>query len=281
MGDFYGNSGGNGGGFMESSEPKQQFSQSSQGNNTTEGKPRSHQSLIPLTIKQIISAVQNNPDDAWQIEGREVSHVSFVGAIIQIDEASTSLNFVIEDGTGRIEAKHWLDDGDADFASKRAQWVEGSYVQVVGNIREFHGNKNIVAFDVRPVVDFNQITHHLLEAIWVHLKNKEPVRQPMGQTMATSNNNMQMGSTGFNGNAQTDFSQNANDSESALQNMVLQCIHTMQQEFPDGVDIRKVTEELVSKGQNAANINKAIAFLQDEGNLYSTTDDFHVKSTEW
>jgi hypothetical protein len=55
----------------------------------------------------------------------------------------------------------------------------------------------------------------------------------------------------------------------------------MQNEFPDGVDVKKVQESLVQKGQNAAAITKAIAFLQDEGQLYSTTDDDHVKTTEW
>ena len=44
-----------------------------------------------------------------------------------------------------------------------------SYVRVVGKIRNFQGQKQVVAFDVRPVKDFNEITYHMINAVSVHL----------------------------------------------------------------------------------------------------------------
>jgi hypothetical protein len=39
----------------------------------------------------------------------------------------------------------------------------GSYVRVYGNLRSFQGKTNVVAFSVRPVTDFNEVTYHSLE----------------------------------------------------------------------------------------------------------------------
>ena len=46
----------------------------------------------------------------------------------------------------------------------------GAYVVVHGNIKEYDGRLTISAYDMRPVEDFNQVTHHYLEAIYVHAK---------------------------------------------------------------------------------------------------------------
>ena len=48
---------------------------------------------------------------------------------------------------------------------------EGVYVKVFGQLREFQGHKNVNAFEVYPIVDFNEVTFHMLETLHVHLIN--------------------------------------------------------------------------------------------------------------
>ncbi|KAH9562804.1 hypothetical protein CY35_05G091500 [Sphagnum magellanicum] len=45
-----------------------------------------------------------------------------------------------------------------------------TYVQVHGLLRSFQGKQN-VAFSVRHVTDFNEVTFHFLEVVYVHLSN--------------------------------------------------------------------------------------------------------------
>jgi len=45
--------------------------------------------------------------------------VKIVGNVLKVDEQSTFTKFEIEDSTGVIEVKLWLDNGDDDFMAER------------------------------------------------------------------------------------------------------------------------------------------------------------------
>jgi replication factor A2 len=45
------------------------------------------------------------------------------------------------------------------------------YVRVIGSARSYQGTLHIVSHDTRPVEDHNEITHHLLETIFIHCQN--------------------------------------------------------------------------------------------------------------
>jgi len=281
MGDFYAESNNNTGGGFQGSQGTPGGSQGSQ-----RSKSKQNQSLIPVTCKQVLDAEQpGGPDDNHQIDGRDAHVVSLVGCTVEIEETSTCINLQLEDGSGRLEVKKWVDDGeeaDVNASKMRATWTEGTYVHVVGNIRVHNNKKGVVAFNIKKVEDMNKLTHHMLEACFCHLKSQQPEMTATSAFNAAASGQagqFESGTGNFNGEAQQDFGQQ--NGESILQNMVIECVKQLQNTFPDGVDIKKITEDLVSKGQNTAHISKAIAFLQDEGQLYSTTDDDHVKTTEW
>jgi len=40
---------------------------------------------------------------------------------------------------------------------RKAEWREGVYVRIHGHLRAFGGEKSIVAFNIRPVTDFNEV----------------------------------------------------------------------------------------------------------------------------
>jgi hypothetical protein len=46
-------------------------------------------------------------------------------------------------------------------------------VRVVGNIRDYEGDRHVLVFEVFPLEDFNQLTHHILDVIFTHCKHSK------------------------------------------------------------------------------------------------------------
>ena len=66
---------------------------------------------------------------------------------------------------------NWFSKQDLDLLDQqeRASCREGMYVKVIGHLKPFNKQKNIIAFKIRPVEDFNEVTHHLCEVMYTHL----------------------------------------------------------------------------------------------------------------
>ena len=52
---------------------------------------------------------------------------------------------------------------------ERVSCREGMYVKVVGHLKQFNKLRNIVAFRIKPIEDYNEVTHHLTEVMYCHL----------------------------------------------------------------------------------------------------------------
>ncbi len=46
---------------------------------------------------------------------------------------------------------------------------ENTYVRIFGHVRAFGGKKSVVAFKMVPILDWNELTTHLLEVIHSHM----------------------------------------------------------------------------------------------------------------
>ncbi|OBT57552.1 hypothetical protein VF21_03424 [Pseudogymnoascus sp. 05NY08] len=159
----YGAQGGaEGGGFMGGGS--QAGSQDTPGGSKTYGKD----TLRPVTIKQIIDAQQPHPDAEFKVDGHEMTQITFVGQVRAISVQATNQTFKLDDGTGLIEVKVWL-DVDAGPSPTISSIKENTYVRVLGRLKAFNNKKHVAAHVVRPVTDFNEINAHLLEATYVHL----------------------------------------------------------------------------------------------------------------
>ncbi|KAI9893803.1 MAG: replication factor A protein 2 [Vezdaea aestivalis] len=157
------NFGGGGGGHMGSSQGGADGERSS-------GK----EALRPVTIRQIHSVSQANPDSKFIIDGDEVSRLTFVATVRNISRQATNNTYQMDDGTGTIEVKLWVDGSDdsmmdTDDSKPHKQITEGSYVRVFGQMKAFNDRKHVGATLVRPVTDFNEVQYHMLEATLVHL----------------------------------------------------------------------------------------------------------------
>jgi hypothetical protein len=117
--------------------------------------------------------------------------VKLVAAVRNHEERSTNVYVDVEDGTGLVQVKVWVNEGDECSAAsnlRRDAATDHTYIRIVGQIREFDGQRQIVANDVRPVSTGNELTHHLLEV--AHSYEKHVKVQSDADTMGM---NMGMG----------------------------------------------------------------------------------------
>jgi replication factor A2 len=97
--------------------------------------------------------------------------VTLVGMVHDKEERATDVSFQLDDTTGQIEVKRWIDGQEQHEMQEMNNIRNFTYVRVHGHLRSFQGKRNIVAFSVRPITDFNELTFHFLEVIYVHLSN--------------------------------------------------------------------------------------------------------------
>ena len=55
----------------------------------------------------------------FRIDDKEITQVTFVGAIRSINEQASHLTYAIEDGTGLVDVKVWLDNNDDSESQQR------------------------------------------------------------------------------------------------------------------------------------------------------------------
>jgi replication factor A2 len=80
--------------------------------------------------------------------------VKLVGAVRQHEERSTNVFIDVEDGTGLVQVKVWVNEGDKCSMASSLRWdasTNHAYVRIIGQVREFDGQRQIVANNVRPM----------------------------------------------------------------------------------------------------------------------------------
>jgi len=99
----------------------------------------------------------------------------------------------VDDGTGIIEAKQWIDtDSNKDEmdVESKSKLVQDGYCRVWGRVKQFNNKRHVGAHIIRPITDYNEINYHLLEATAVHLfftRGPPPTAQSAGQKVAGTN----------------------------------------------------------------------------------------------
>ncbi|KAE8447658.1 hypothetical protein EG329_010464 [Mollisiaceae sp. DMI_Dod_QoI] len=124
---------------------------------------RSKEAKMEVGIRQ-----QPHTESEFKIDGSEVTQLSFIGQIHTISSQATNHTFQLDDGTGLVDVKQWIDI-DQDPATARPLPKEGEYVHVWGRLKAFNNKRHVGAHVIRPVTDFNEVNCHLLEATAVHL----------------------------------------------------------------------------------------------------------------
>jgi len=193
----YGAQGGaGGGGFMPGSQ-----------NNDSPSAKRSYgkDTLRPVTIKQLTDAHHPHPDaEYFLIDGAECTQVTFVGQIRNISTQTTNVTYKLDDGTGIIEVKVWIDaeaNSDEHDPNAKPKPTEQGYARVWGRLKAFNNKRHVGANIIRPLHDFNEIQYHLLEATAVHLHFTRGPPESLQQSKGSAPANGQANG-GYNAGAQ-------------------------------------------------------------------------------
>ncbi|PKA48095.1 Replication protein A 32 kDa subunit A [Apostasia shenzhenica] len=221
-----------GGGFMPS--------QATQTPESGFFKVRNAQGILPLTVKQIGDAYDANDDKSnFVVDGADATNVKLLGIMISKIERVTDVSFTLDDGTGRISVNRWINE--SSDTNEMALVHNGAYVSISGSLKGFQGKRQVVAYSVRPVIDFNEVTLHYLECIHVHLDNTRPKVE--------------------------------NDINKMVLDVFLEPASLAREQ---GLHVDEVARKL---GLPMNKIKEAIHYHNDLGHIYSTIDDFHYKST--
>ncbi|XP_058224593.1 replication protein A 32 kDa subunit A-like [Rhododendron vialii] len=273
---FDANSAFNGGGFTssQSTQPTDHGSSPAKGRDTY--------GLVPVTVKQISEASDSGDDKSnFVINGVDVANVTLIGMVSKKAERVTDVSFTIDDGTGQIHCYRWINEA---FDTKEMEDIQdGIYVRVNGRLKIFKGSKQLVAFSVRPVTNFDELTFHFVECIHFQVQNSRTKLQGDATTQSYSVTPstitaLRDGSNGYQSTPSNHFSGQFNvEGLKGFDQMVLDYL---QQPSNFGREKGVHRDELSQKLKlPMEKIIESIRTLEEEGMIYSTIDEFHFKST--
>ncbi|KAL1917759.1 uncharacterized protein VTP21DRAFT_3593 [Calcarisporiella thermophila] len=229
------------------------------------------QTLRPVTVHQILNAFQPHADADFKIDNVEVMQVKIVGVIRNMMKQSTNISYTVEDGTGSIDVRKWIDNEETEEVDTELR--TGVYVRVIGNLNRFGNKQHLGVYHMEPIRDFNEVTFHMLECIATHLYF---TKGTPNTTSALNNSIYNPQSAFISGNAAGDMG--GMSGYTPVQSRIMQIVR----EEPDtneGTNVNVIKQKL--QGQfSREEVQNAIDWLINEGHLYSTVDDDHVKSTD-
>lgn len=267
--EFDGNSAFAGGGFMPS-----QATQTAD-HSFPPARSRDSLGLIPLTVKQISEAPRNDKGHLV-VDGVELSNVKFVGMVTNKTERVTDVGFLLDDGTGKLIVHRWTNE--AVDQKEMENIVDGMYVKVHGKLNDFQGKAQLVAFVVRPLTDFNELTYHFIECAYVHLYNTK-----LQKASVVSDANATSSANGNPCNGYQTMLQNQLSGQyggDALKGIDQRVMDYLQQ--PSNLAREKgVHRDEIAQRLNlpVGKIMESIQALENDGLVYSTIDECHYKST--
>ncbi|KAL3943571.1 MAG: hypothetical protein SGBAC_002352 [Bacillariaceae sp.] len=255
--------GGGGGGFDQGSS--QQSAQ----------KPRKNydeQTLIPITIHMALEGHADESGDGSIIlqDGRKLSNVVIVGSVRQFSNNSTNVSYDVEDSTGLLTVKQWVDDNDcsAILELREKTLVDNIYIKAIGQIKDYQGNRCLMANSVRPLSTGNELTHHFLSVI--HSGNKYKTADSIVPPM----NMMSKDGVGF-GQTIGDVGLNNGGTGNPTQDRALAIIREIGNQEESGCHISQIAAAM--GGIPEAEVRQLVTELSDNGEIYSTTSDEHFQ----
>ncbi|EFJ17203.1 hypothetical protein SELMODRAFT_421246 [Selaginella moellendorffii] len=235
--------------------------------------------LFPLTVKQMSRAIQSSTDDNLIVDGQSMSNVTMVGMLLGKEERATDISFMLDDGTGRVEVKRWIESPDAPEALQLHSIQHGQYVRIHGHLRTFQNKRTVVAFAVKPITDFNEITFHFLDCIFAHTYNtkSQGAARPDGPASPPTFNHTNYSNPVSNPYATPAAPANSNGMSECQRRVQAVFEEPSVKESEQGLHVDEIARRIT--GFSKKQVRDAVEFLVNEGYVYSTVDDEHFKST--
>ncbi|KAI9328033.1 hypothetical protein DFJ73DRAFT_800719 [Zopfochytrium polystomum] len=134
---------------------------------------RSTWSARPVTIKHLLTATPQagGENSLFELDGNEFSAAVIIGRINKTTTTSTFTAYSIDDGTGQVDVRKWAGKNVGDTYDDVAEEVfsEGIYVKIIGAMRPYQGKMYLQAHTITPVLSIDEISYHMLDAVYAHL----------------------------------------------------------------------------------------------------------------
>jgi len=267
------------------------FENDSRGGSSDGNKPQRRnyddQTLIPVTCRMIVQAL-SDPSNQGELslkDGRSLHMIKAVVAVRSTDLRSTNIMIETEDGTGAVSVKVWINDGEDASALQHLRSEaskEHAYIRVVGKVQEYDGTRQIVANDIRPVTDANEITYHFLEVANSYEKmQKMQAGQADGMGFGIGNmaGGGPAGPQGGGLNAGGQGSSGGLGGGGTLNDEVIRIIRNSA-ENDSGIHVNQIVVAGTQKGFSEDEVRGAVSHLSNEGLIYSTIDESHFQYAE-
>ncbi|KIO27969.1 hypothetical protein M407DRAFT_72430, partial [Tulasnella calospora MUT 4182] len=192
-----------------------------------------------------------------------------------VNQQATNLVMTIDDGTGQIEARQWLDGSsgmDLEQLMEKQGVRENEWIRVLGTVKHFGGKRHFNAMVIRAVTDPHEIYFSMLEALQVHmLYTRGP---PAGASQGLSNNSQYA----YNAATSTSNAGSALGGFAHLPAMERKIVQHIINSAPDeeGIHVTDLTRGL-GPNVNAEDVSNALDRLTEAGHIFNTIDEFHYQ----
>ncbi|XP_068603701.1 replication protein A 32 kDa subunit-like [Brachionichthys hirsutus] len=214
--------------------------------------------ILPVTVSQLLSASQVD-NVTFAFCGWQLNQVSVVGVVRGFAPFVTNIQYSVDDMTGPpLNVKQWV---DAEASSTNKLSSPGSYVKVIGSLRNFSGQRSLLAMNIRTILNLNEMTSHMLEVVQAHM---EFFGKVFDVNMNTSVSSLSERPDSFQ---QTRLS--------TTQDQVLHVIKmfSVSDVGISFTDLKKQLDYL-----SIRDIRTSLVFLVNEGHVFPTIDEQHFKS---
>lgn len=240
-------------------------------------------SILPVTTKQVLEA-EKGSDDSFMIDNQTVYQVKLLATVISKEEYTTNVNYIVNDGSGNMECKKWIDN---NVVEDHQNINEGKLVRIFGQVREYEDKKSILILSIQLCEDWNELTHHLLEVTLNHL---QATKGPIPGTQAANKGGLMTPAVGgsylmFNGGSglrQPAFGNAATSGYSDDTNEMVFNVYKENNESDYGLSFEAVLDKLQQNGSNMSmqGLKNVVSKLFEDGSLYTTIDDNHYKAID-
>jgi len=266
------------------------FTQSFSGESGAVTKPRTEekQTVLPVTIRVVEGAVERaaaEPESGngggIMIHGVEAGMLLLIGVVEAWSRQAMSVEFRLNDGTGRLKARHYLTDRQL---CDRGELGAGQYVSVFGIVRtapELH----FAVAGFRAVQSADEVAYHMIEVAHAAIKLQNvPSRPTSPRTPEHKRASLQATSTvPAAAELQTPAKiaeprQQVPGAKTALEgcslrSAALSFLKAEGEGRPEGVEFSALCAHF--RPASEAELQQALDLLVDAGDVFTTIDDMH------
>jgi replication factor A2 len=113
-------------------------------------------------------------------DGQPLHMVKLVSAVRNFHVHDKHVKIGLEDGTGLLRVIFWRKQKECTAQRHLIDECNGNrYIRVIGEVADYYGVHEIIAFDIRPVSSGNEVTHHFLEVAYSYKKRLQSVEDEM------------------------------------------------------------------------------------------------------